>query len=491
MIEFPTKTIFLTCLLLIFMLLTATINNAALGASIMISSNTLRVALGLDQPSAEFTVAQGTYELVDYITQQVVSPALPNSNWLVVPAASARIQITNNGQAVGLSSNLLLLRQKNPGEQNIFRYKSKNYRGDLLIENVSGKFHIINLIDAEQYLYGVVGPEMGTGAKEEAYKAQAIVSRSYALYYKEHPQLFYDVGISTAWQVYTGYDGEIQGGAAAKKAVDDTKGLVIYYDNKVIQAFFHANSGGYTESCENVWFMSLPYIQPVPAPEDAIATQVAQYNGWPANSYQWEKTFTLQELAESLKKWNAANPDEAVKIGAIKGIEVSRQAINPQTREYLTTETLSRRATKLAVIGENGSQSFYKDGIRSLLNLKSTLIELTVDSAISIRNAFGSVDTIQDASDTLGITVDGATGKLNGNNGNYYIITAEGITEKPKTFTQVTISGKGHGHGLGMSQWGARGMAENGAAYRQIIEHYYNQDRNNGVLQIRAYVPAA
>jgi stage II sporulation protein D len=64
---------------------------------------------------------------------------------------------------------------------------------------------------------------------------------------------------------------------------------------------------------------------------------------------------------------------------------------------------------------------------------------------------------------------------------------ADGLKTMPKDFSIITFKGKGNGHGLGMSQWGARGMAQNGKNYKSIIEHYYNQGRFDGRLSIGQY----
>lgn len=454
--------------------------------------SSIRVALGLNLTSAEFAITEGEYELVDYITQRVINANIvPGSGaWLCAPAGGANLQISNNGNTVqGLGSSMVVLRQKNNAGQNNFRFKNKRYRGDLLLENLNGKLQVINVVDIEQYLYGVVGPEMGSSAPNEALKAQAVVSRTYALYYKEHPQLHYDVGITTQWQVYNGYEAELLSGERAKAAVDATKGQVIYYNGSLIQAFFHANSGGFTEYCENVWYASIPYIQPVPAPEDIHAIQVAQYDGWPASSYQWEKSFTKSELNALISKWNREHPSEAINVGELMELRATRRAVDPATHQFLASETLSKRVTQLDFVGSKGIMSFYKDKIRNVLDLRSTLFNVFTDSMVSIWNAFGTTDSFSDTRGLIAVTVDGYKSKLNGNNGNYYVVGADGIKTIPKQFTTLTISGKGFGHGLGMSQWGAMGMAVQGDVYNKIILHYYNQDRNDGTIQIRTYQP--
>jgi stage II sporulation protein D len=445
--------------------------------------------LAVNLSFGEFSISQGEYELVDYVTQKVLSSGEASGTWIVVPKGSQNIQISNNGtQVEGLLSSQLILRQKNITQQNLFLYKNKPYRGDLLIENINGTIHMINVLDIEQYLYGVVGLEIGIGAPSEAYKAQAVVSRTYALYYKQHPQLNYDLGISQNWQVYGGYDAERQGGEELRKAVDATKGLAIYYDNNLIQAFFHSNSGGYTESGENVWYASLPYLRPVATPQDSHALLYTQSGEWPAITYQWEKSFTKQELSNRIQQWNTDNSEERINVGTIMDVTTSYQAINPVTRDYLPQQTLSGRVTQLDFIGTNGIKSFFRDHIRSVLGLRSTLFRVCYDSMVQIWDAYNTVDTYNQTNDIMGITVDGLVSKLNGKNDKYYVICADGVKTLPKTFSTVTFIGRGYGHGLGMSQWGARGMAANGIDYRAIIEHFYNQDYYDGRLVVKSCI---
>jgi len=479
------------CILLAMFIITIGMPVSARGVQFVSPSYSLRVALGLDFSSASFAVSEGNYELIDYATQRIISTNPGTGTWVVAPKGAANLQLSYNGAAVeGLVNTHLVMRQKNREELNVFSFKNKRYRGDLLIQNINGKIQIINIVDVEKYLYGVVGAEMGIGAPDEAYKVQAVVSRTYALFYMENPQLNYDVSNTTAYQVYGGYDSELTSGARVKQAVDATKGQTIYYDNKIIQAFFHSNSGGYTESCENVWTSNMPYLRAVAVPQDAYAAQVPQNGDWPAVSFAWQKSYTRQELSAALGKWNAEHPSEAIKVGEIQDLVASRQAVDPVTKVYLPQETQSGRVTQLDFVGTSGVKSFFKDHIRSVLGLRSTLFSVCFDSTIKLLTAFGSEDTFNQTKELVAVNVDGYVSKLNGNNGNYYIQGADGVTTMPKFFNSLKIEGKGYGHGLGMSQWGAWGMAVSGMNYTTIIEHFYNQDKNDGRLKIISYQTA-
>ncbi len=121
-------------------------------------------------------------------------------------------------------------------------------------------------LDFDEYLYGVVSSEMGTSYKAdgkvmqvgiEALKAQAVASRTYAVYNIEHSKYTdYDLTATTSDQVYkTSNVKDI-----VKEAVDSTSGQIITYNGEPISAFFFSTSGGHTESPENVWSSALPYL---------------------------------------------------------------------------------------------------------------------------------------------------------------------------------------------------------------------------------------
>ncbi|MDK2823829.1 MAG: stage sporulation protein [Clostridia bacterium] len=459
-------------------------------ASIPIALDEIRVALNTELNSAEFAIEEGNYELVDYLTQLNFGDSSKNTIWRVTPVGKGSLQLSRNGNPLSkLAGPLVILRPKDPTQLNLFRFQGKRYRDTLLIENTNGKLNVINLISVEKYLYGVVGAEIGASAPDEALKAQAVVSRTYALYYKEHPQMGYDVGISTRWQVYGGYDMEVISGSRVKNAVDSTRGQVIYYDGRIIQAFFHANSGGFTENSENVWWAYIPYIRAVPAPEDIYALNYpVQEGGWPANTYQWTKSFTLDELNKQIEIYNRDYPDNPLNVGKIMDMKASRLCVDPNSspRQYLNINTPSTRVTELEIIGTKGSKTFYRDAIRRVFDLRSSMFNVFFDSTVHIFSSIGQ-KTFNSTQGVWAIGANGMLEELNGSSSIYFVQDVDGIKPMPKEFANVIFSGKGYGHGLGMSQWGARGLAVQGYNYQQIIKHYYNNNNFDGKLTIGLY----
>ena len=134
-----------------------------------------------------------------------------------------------------------------------------------------------------------------------------------------------------------------------------------------------------------------------------------------------------------------------------------------------------------------------KDSIRSLLNLKSTLITIADNSSGSsaayIKGADGQAINFSDLNDVYAVSSSGGTMKVNGSNSSLYVIGGNGITSELDktggTGDTIVISGRGYGHGVGLSQFGAIAMGDDGYTWDEIIEHYFCSD--NGIELVKAY----
>lgn len=142
------------------------------------------------------------------------------------------------------------------------RVDGRAYRGALTLWPEGKTIQVVNTLDVESYLYGVLPREMSPRWPEEALKAQAVASRTYTYHNllgrMAHPR--FDMESTTAFQVYGGADAETP---STTRPVDLTRGLYLAFQGLPIVACFHANSGGVTESADAVWGASLPYLQGV------------------------------------------------------------------------------------------------------------------------------------------------------------------------------------------------------------------------------------
>ena len=148
------------------------------------------------------------------------------------------------------------------------RAKNRWYRGELRIININGKLNVINKLNIEDYIRGVVPSEMPSLWEYEALKAQAVAARSYALANlgKRASQGF-DLNDTPQDQAYGGATAER---IKTNRAVKDTESIVIIYDLKIIPAYYSASAGGQTKNAGDVWSRDLPYIQSVPSYDSNI-----------------------------------------------------------------------------------------------------------------------------------------------------------------------------------------------------------------------------
>lgn len=288
-----------------------------------------------------------------------------------------------------LRGDVLTIRPSGAGE---LALDGRRYRGALELRHKSGGLTAVNIVPVDDYLRSVVPEEMPTDWPAEALKAQSVAARSFSLASRgRHASEGYDLCTTTHCQLYTGTAAEKTASTAAVRA---TRGEVLTYGGRPIEALFHTDSGGMTESSENVWGSHVPYLR---------AVRDAQTKTLP-----WTKTITRADLERKL----AAKGHH---IGKVRSIALSPLAIGRAAKD----RTASGRVKTMTVKGTKGTATLSGTTWRSLLGLKSTLFDakLTKDA--------------------------------------------------------VTFTGYGSGHGLGISQWGAKRLAESSKSYAAILSHYY------------------
>lgn len=146
--------------------------------------------------------------------------------------------------------------------------KRKWYRGFFMVYNRGGALTVVNNVNIEDYIQGVVPSEMPSSWAYEAHKAQAIAARSYALSnLGKRASLGYDLKDTPEDQAYGGATAERSN---TNQAVSDTKSIVLIYNLKIIPAYYSASAGGQTSSCADVWTKNLPYLKSVPSFDDNV-----------------------------------------------------------------------------------------------------------------------------------------------------------------------------------------------------------------------------
>jgi len=170
-------------------------------------------------------------------------------------------------------------------------------RGAIVLTVKGSHLLVVNNIDLENYVAGVVSSEISPDWHEEVLKTQSVAARTYVLHKKllhEHP--LYDVVASVQDQVYTGAK---QVNGSVREAVKATRGQVLTYEQRPIFAAYSSTAAGPTEDAFNVWEKDLPYLKGVDCPFDEESPL-----------YQWETAIPFQSFEQSLR-------DEGLVVGAM------------------------------------------------------------------------------------------------------------------------------------------------------------------------------
>lgn len=324
--------------------------------------------------------------------------------------------------------------------------KDAVYRGQVeLICPKEGYFHIVNSINVEEYLKGVVPNEMPVHFGLEALKAQAVAARNYVLSPRVKANSNYDVVDSVASQVYFGANTEKD---LSNKAVEQTKGIVAIYDWDLILALYSSTAGGYTENYENAFsdpktkaFPSKPkpYLTGVPDyenfgvlnnEEDAEKFYTSKPKSFDNKSsyYRWEREWTQEELQNEVQNHIAAQSatgfvhpavNKGEIIGKITGLKVLKRGSSGKIIQMeIQTESENYIVEKELVI-------------RRLFTVAGKALP---SANFVIKQSFNDENNLE----------------------------------------KIKIYGGGFGHGVGLSQYGAGYMATHlNKSYEDILNHYY------------------
>lgn len=200
--------------------------------------------------------------MIDVNTNKTVCTLDAMKGYILVPYKN-EIAVKAGGHFYSLGTSAIVLR---PDTEGYVSTKGKWYRGKLMVKMSNGKLVVINDLTLEDYLKGVVPSEMPPSWEFEALKAQAIAARSFALANLGKQARFgYDLKDNTEDQAYGGASVETN---KTNRAVEETAGLVLTYDMKIIPAYYSASAGGMTNT--NAWGGNLPYLRSVPSFDDGV-----------------------------------------------------------------------------------------------------------------------------------------------------------------------------------------------------------------------------
>ena len=264
----------------------------------------------------------------------------PERVYRIDPLGTARLRVTNRqtGRVVArMRAPLRVTGRFAPRLLGVAEngVRDGRYRGGLSFVRDGGALVVVNDVDLERYLQGVVAGEMPASWPAEALKAQATVARSYAL--RSRGAGTWDVFADTRSQVYRGVLGE-DGRATA--AVNATRRLAVYAGDEIAQTFFFSTSGGRTAAVEEVWPSApISYLRSAPDPHDDLSPY-----------HRWSVTLTDAQLRRALRP---------VTAGALRGVAIVKT-------------TPSGRAGVVRISGTFGERDISGEQARGLLGLRST-----------------------------------------------------------------------------------------------------------------------
>jgi stage II sporulation protein D len=292
---------------------------------------------------------------------------------------------------------------------------SRHYRGALAFAATDSALLILNVVDVEEYLRGVVPLEIGARRSDEhaAVEAQAVAARSFT-YERMAANVArpYDLTARESDQVYGGADVETLLGSLA---VDATAGVLLTFAGRPVNAPYHSACGGSTADPSEVWReRGASYLRGV---SDLVpGTSRAWCDISPRS--RWERTYTAIALREAINRYLGAYatvpPGD---LGEVRDIAIEGN-------------TPSGRVAALTLALDGGRFRLRGNDIRYVLR--------SVGGEI-LPSTYFSLEPVR------------ASGRL----------------------AQLIVRGRGNGHGVGMCQWGAIGRARAGADFRAILRAYF------------------
>lgn len=340
-------------------------------------------------------------------------------------------------------------------------FKGSSFRGSIIVMADGGRMAVANALGFEEYVQSVVGGEMPDGWPLESNRAQAIAARSYAAYKmkitpgqcrKDYAKDFRALGCgdvqiwaSSTDQVYRGVSEET---AVTISATEATRGQVLTYGGAPVAAYFHSDAGGATENPRYVWGGSFPYLCSVKEePHDS------PYSSWTVDLSPEQVKGALRQLGV-LAEWQ---PEAIVGVSAGESgrwFSVAARCASEKATVKVTDirrvlpQVKSAMFSAYAVGGGKATSGSLSAGMRF--------------SAVSSRCTTGGIELARAA-------VVGRSGDV--------VRPAQGAAVisglLPQRPAVIVLQGTGWGHGVGLSQWGARGMALRGGDARGILLFYY------------------
>ncbi len=435
-----------------------------------------RVELTSTRP---FKIVSGDFEKV-----------FPINSKLVLKPSGDSISVEGENFEKVLGSKVEILPTSKRGLIRILNVKralgTPEYPGKLIVENIGGKLYVVNEVSIEDYVKRVVPSEMPSSFPKEALKAQAVAARSLAVVRAMNPSKKYEkYGADCDDSIYTQVYNNVEYTPVVEEAVRETEGIVMFYGDEIVNTMvYFSTSSGFTANVEEVWSdgskfpgKEIPYLRSQPQFEGMEAPDVSKeevaswfFRRWDwegvkfydAQSpwFRWKVTLTREQLENIMSKTipQRERADKILKADFIKVVE----GMSPDDPNFSVGKLEDLRVIKrgkggnimvLEIVGSNGRWQILKEyNIRFVIRPRKDFAKSEKDIILHLHNGIEKA--------------------------NYSILPSAFFTMEIKRdengdIETVTFWGGGNGHGVGMSQYGAKFMGENGYSYEEILKKYY------------------
>ncbi len=289
------------------------------------------------------------------------------------------------------------------------------FRGILRIrEDRFGKMTVINALDVESYLYGVIKSEMLLNSPLEALKSQAVVARTYAI--RNQDKFLKELGFGLTRDVRSQvYNGVFDEHDLSIKVVDATRGRILTHEGQPISAYYHSACGGATQD-SSTWGNKIAYLK----------AQVCPY----CENYKdlhWEYELSLTDLTNRLREKGHILPN-------ISDVRLSKDTFG--------------RVIRVELVHADGTMKMNANHLRTLLG--ANVLRSTMFSDSEKKSSLN--DPAEKAIDQI---LNSFMSRMSGDR-------------------SLLWKGKGFGHGVGLCQWGAKGLANKGYNFEKILKYYYS-----------------
>jgi stage II sporulation protein D len=387
----------------------ARVRNGALFGVDPVAPPVVRVRLPHEEPS-QTVRGDGRYLINAFTADKHAPVTFSTDDRVVIKHTTAGLEVRGSGDVVlAKEATGITLFSQEPGHRLLVG--KTPYHGTLIFGRFANKPIVVNRLNLDEYLTGVLTPELGERSDDEyeAVKAQAVAARTYALRHLGQYSLApYDLKADVSDQVYVGASQQRDW---VDHAVAETEGEVLTYNGDLIESYYHSTCGGKTDAIEDIW--------PKPAKPYLVSVNDDEFCSW-SKYWTWTEEFTSKTLLANLEAYRKQTGAPIGKFTFVKDIELVRG-------------TPGGRVLAMTVTTSSGLWTILADQTRWALGRPSRPGTILPSSNFSL-------DLKRDKSGHI---------------------------------TTATVTGRGYGHGVGLCQCGMIGRARAGQRYRDILPHYY------------------